>query len=605
MKNSFHYLIIIGFLFNLLHIKAIFSQVYHSNLNDFVISYNKPIKILDIGEGCYFIDFGKAYFGTIALRILENYSDSVIIHLGEKAIANSVDRNPGGTIRYQKVVLKNIKTDTIIDLKLKADKRNTSPPAILLHPKFGVVMPFRYCEIENFKLPIEKIEIYQKALYYRFDDNATYFNTSNKILNQILELCKHTIKATTFTGYYIDGDRERIPYEADAYINQLSHFCLDTVYSIAQRTIEHFINNTTWPTEWILHTSMLAYHYYIYSGDIKFLDEIYSNLQYKSLIELERADGLITTKSAALNNDLMKKLGFKDTKTKINDIVDWPQVERDGYEMLPVNTVVNSFYYNNLVIMSKIAGILNKIQDSLMYIEKSKVVRDAINSKLFNSQTGLYIDGEGSIHSSLHANMFPLAFGIVPQERVKKVIDFIKTRGMACSVYGAQYLLEALYKYGESDYAFKLITDTLGDRNWYNMIRLGSTMTLEAWDKKYKPNLDWNHAWATAPLNIYVRYMWGIEPSKVAFEEIIFNPQLTELNFAEIKFPTLKGIVYASYKKLHDKIIYEIQLPESMKGKLYITNKCSSIICNGIKIKNANFAKLISGKNIILIKYID
>jgi alpha-L-rhamnosidase len=45
-----------------------------------------------------------------------------------------------------------------------------------------------------------------------------------ELLNRIWELCRYSIKATTFAGVYVDGDRERIPYEADAYLNQLSHY---------------------------------------------------------------------------------------------------------------------------------------------------------------------------------------------------------------------------------------------------------------------------------------------------------------------------------------------------------------------------------------------
>ncbi|MGI6302875.1 MAG: hypothetical protein ACOX52_17715 [Verrucomicrobiota bacterium] len=55
---------------------------------------------------------------------------------------------------------------------------------------------------------------------------------------------------TSFAGIYIDGDRERIPYEGDAYINQLGHYAVDREYAIARRTIEHFMDHPTWPTEW-------------------------------------------------------------------------------------------------------------------------------------------------------------------------------------------------------------------------------------------------------------------------------------------------------------------------------------------------------------------
>lgn len=40
---------------------------------------------------------------------------------------------------------------------------------------------------------------------------------------------------------------------------------------------------------------------------------------------------------------------------------------------------------------------------------------------------------------------------LVPVERKRAVIDFVKSRGMACSVYGAQHLLEGLYMNGEGE----------------------------------------------------------------------------------------------------------------------------------------------------------
>ncbi len=133
----------------------------------------------------------------------------------------------------------------------------------------------------------------------------------------------------------------------------------------------------------------------------------------------------------------MGNLGFSNVKERIRDIVDWPPAqkdtgwklagsagERDGYDMVEINTVVNAFYYRNLVLMSRIAGLLGKNDDSLFYYTESLKVRDTINLKLFDKSRGIYIDGESSLHSSLHANMMPLAFGIVPEEHKNTVIEF-------------------------------------------------------------------------------------------------------------------------------------------------------------------------------------
>lgn len=543
--------------------------------NNIQSSIIKPLRIVNKGHDHYFIDFGKDAFGVLLFNFKEIQSDSLVISMGEKLTDEfTVDKNPGGTIRFKRAALKPSLANKTIQLPLPADGRNDKYPAVLVPDSIGRIMPFRYVEIENLQIPLSQIEIQQKNFHYKFNDEASAFCCSDTVLNQIWELCKYTIKATSFCGKYIDGDRERIPYEADAFINQLSHYAVDNEYSLAKQTNEYFIDHPTWPTEWILHTVFLFYYDYLYTGDTTLIAKHYDRLKYKTLNSLAREDGLISSSSPKMTAEVINQIGFNRNYTgrPIEDIVDWPKDERDGYEMVQVNTVVNSFYYNNLKLMSEIANVLQKKDDAMYFQKEAELVKRAINKKLFNPQSGVYIDGEGSTHASLHANMFPLAFGIVPESKKVKVVSFIKSRGMACSVYGAQYLLEALYMAGEADAAMNLMTTTEGDRNWWNMIRLGSTMTLEAWDMKYKPNLDWNHAWATAPSNIISRYLWGIMPTEAGFEKVVIKPQMSNLTNSKIKVPTIKGTIYAEYNKEGKTIDYQIELPQGMSGEFKISN---------------------------------
>ncbi|WP_405269769.1 family 78 glycoside hydrolase catalytic domain [Cellulophaga sp. Ld12] len=576
-----------------------------------------PKKITKLGEGSYLIDFGKAFFGTVQLESKKTQNDSLVFHLGEKLNdQNKVDRNPGGTIRYQKVVLNGLSAGKKMDLSLTPDKRNTSGAAILLPKTLGTIMPFRYCEVANLTIPMEEIQFFQKAVHNRFHDNASDFTSSDKVLDAIWDLCKHTIKATSFTGYYVDGDRERIPYEADAYINQLSHYSVDSVYTIGRRTNEYFIDNPTWPTEWLLHTVLMFHADYMYTGDLAPLEKHYENLKLKTLMDLEREDGLISSSSPHLTQELITQLGFKKPDTKIKDIIDWPPAqkdtgwklataegERDGYEIVPVNTVVNSFYYYNLKLMTEIAGFLGKKEDVSFFKNKAASVKKVVNTKLFDTDKGYYIDGENSTHASLHANMLPLAFDLVPKEHVESVTAFVKTRGMACSVYGSQYLLEGLFKNGEAQYGFDLITETEGDRNWWNMMEVGATMTMEAWDVKYKPNSDWNHAWGTAPLNIITRYMWGIKPKTAGFKIAEIKPQLAELSYTTIKVPTKNGIISGTYQKSEKSELYTLEIPEGMSAEFTISSSPKKVLLNGKKIKKNKLVILLkSGINVIQLK---
>jgi len=86
--------------------------------------------------------------------------------------------------------------------------------------------------------------------------------------------------------------------------------------------------------------------------------------------------------------------------------------------------------------MAEIAGALQKTEDQQFYTEKAQLVKNSIIQHFFDQQRGVFTDGITSDHASLHANMFPLAFGIIPHGHAGTFADHIKSWGMACSVYG-------------------------------------------------------------------------------------------------------------------------------------------------------------------------
>lgn len=83
-------------------------------------------------------------------------------------------------------------------------------------------------------------------------------------------------------------------------------------------------------------------------------------------------------------------------------------------------------------------------------------------------------------------------------------------------------------------------------RSWYNMIRVGSTVTLEAWDASFKGNLDWNHAWGAAPAGIIPRQVLCVRPLSPGFASMVIQPQPGSLDWLEGKVPTPLGTVELS-----------------------------------------------------------
>jgi hypothetical protein len=585
-----------------------------STANVFQRERISPQTFTNRSDGRFFIDFGKAAFGTIQFSYQTTVADTLLIRLGEKLNKGKIDQNPVGTIRFQEVKVPVHPGVSEYTVELPPDRRNTNQYAVQLPDSFGVIMPFRYCEIKNAS-GLTDADVLQLAWFHYFDEDESAFSSSDTILNQVWDMCKYTMKATSFAGLYVDGDRERIPYEADAYINQLGHYCTDSEYAMAKQTIEFFMDNPTWPTEWLLHTAMMFYQDYLFTGDTELLKAYYERLKHKTLVDLVREDGFISSDIGMVNGAFMQKLGFNDTTRRIKDIVDWPPAqkdtgwelateegERDGHQMLSINTVVNSFFYLNMKLMAEIAALLEKSADRAYFEGMALRVKQSINHTLFDKEKGIYIDGEGATHSSLHSNMLPLAFGIVPQEHKKTVVRFIKSRGMACSVYGAQYLLEGLYEAEQDTYALDLMR-ARHDRSWWNMIQIGSTIALEAWDMKYKPNADWNHAWGAAPANIIPRCLWGIQPDMPGFEKVTIKPQMGDLTHSTIVFPTLPGQIKASFEKVSDNYeVFTVRLPANMSGRfVYEHKKAKQVILNGSKTESESLLQ--PGENTIELWY--
>ena len=94
-------------------------------------------------------------------------------------------------------------------------------------------------------------------------------------------------------------------------------------------------------------------------------------------------------------------------------------------------------------------------------------------------------------------------------------------------------------------------------------------MTFEAWDFKYKPNMDWNHAWGAAPGNIITNHLIGIEPIKAGFEEIRIKPQISDIKMAQLSYSSIRGNILVSIINDYNKqFSMEIEIPANMKAQI-------------------------------------
>lgn len=562
-----------------------------------------PINTTVINENNYLVEFEKAAFATLNVTITSDKDQTITLYLGERLAEDGlINKNPGHSfIGYEELKL-NLKKGTYSYQTEVPPNHSKSPHHQKLAPFYPEVLPFRFAE---FNLP-ENVTVdsaTQYALYYPFDDNASSFKSDSDALNQVWDLSKYTLKATPFLGVYADGNRERMPYEADAYIQQLGHYNVDREFSVARYTAKFLLHHASWPTEWNMHMLMIAWQDYMHTGNKEFLAQYYNDLKVKTLHELAREDGLISSKSSKVTSEFLERLHYNGSKFR--DIVDWPkgtkpgekqarnagatpEGERDGYVFTDYNTVVNAFHFNTLNIMSDIAQVVGNKSDQRWFKNQSLKVKLAMQKHMFDNKRGVFVDGIDTEHASLHANMFALAFDLVPEESLDSLLAHIQSKGMASSVYGAQHLLDGLYKAGAADYALSLMTAD-HKRSWLNMIKVGSTMTTEAWDEEFKPNLTWNHAWGAAPANIIPRRLMGIKPLKAGFKRFSIMPQPSSLKDIALTIPTISGAINTDLQvnETSGKTLWRmnITVPGGTTAELWLPAEFNSVTLNGTLYK--------------------
>ncbi len=394
---------------------------------------------------------------------------------------------------------------------------------------FGARM-FRYAEVLDYDGELTAQDITAVTLNTPFGAGDSAFSCSEPDLEKIWTLCRNTIRYTNADTYTDGLSRERIAYEADSYINMLTSLAMERNLELARRTIFYQLAHPTWPCEWAQFAIPLVYEYYMASGDLAAVRQVYGTLAEKfSFHSLRDKCGLV--------RKFPKKI-----------IVDWPESQRDGYEFNDYSNVPNAFVYYDLLLLAELARALGLTVDCRQWKTLSAEQFASFNRLLFDSEKHLYKDSPESSHHALHSALFAAAFGLVPEHERGAVGEFLVKKGMVCSVYAAEFMLEALFRMRRGDAAVDLMLARTPN-SWMTMLDAGATATYEAWNEKDKPNMTKSHPWGSAPGNQIVRGVFGLRPTQPGWAEYAFDPQPGRIRQARIIVPTVRGFLHAEIRQ--------------------------------------------------------
>jgi alpha-L-rhamnosidase len=219
-----------------------------------------------------------------------------------------------------------------------------------------------------------------------------------------------------------------------------------------------------------------------------------------------------------------------------------------------VSICSTAYYYRELDILETVARVLEYEDDAETYERLKDDIRAAFNREFYNADEGYYGTDEVDTYVQT-SNILPLAFGMVPDDRVKTVVDSLVRNIMEehdghlyTGLLGTKHILPVLTEHGHHDVAYTVATQTTFP-SWGYWVVNGMTSLLESWPLNARSR---NHHFLGAVDEWFYRYLAGIrEPSKPGFEHIEIAPQpVADLKQAEAITETVCGMVASRWERI-------------------------------------------------------
>ncbi len=426
---------------------------------------------------------------------------------------------------------------------------------------------FQYVEVTISKpFPLSRENLTGHFMYSDVPP-AGSIRSSNPVIDKIWAATNSSYLSNLF-GYPTDcPQREKNGWTGDAHIaieTGLYNFDAITIYEkwMADHRDEQqpngvlpsIIPTSGWGYEWgngpdwTSTIAIIPWNIYLFYGDTSLLAACYDNIRrYVDHIADLSPSGLTSW-----------------------GLGDWVPVKSKS----PVEFTSSAYYYVDANILANTAGLLGKKEDQKKYRALAEKIKNALNAKYLNKESGIYGSG---LQTELSV---PLMWGLVPENLKAKVAANLAKRVEADGAHidvgllGTKAILNALSENGYADLAYKLASrETYPSWGWW--IKNGATTLYENWPIDAKSDISMNHimfgeigAWLyKAPGGIKP------DPAKPGFKNILLEPHFVEgLDHFEARHNSRYGEIRSLWKRIGKGINYQVSVPPGATASLTLHN---------------------------------
>jgi alpha-L-rhamnosidase len=515
-----------------------------------------PAKSINkINEKTYVFDFGQNMSGVTRINVSGEKGTEVRIMHGERLFDNGRIDMSNIDVYYRGDKVKDpFQTDILI---LSGGKDE-------FMAKFNY-KGFRYVEVTSDK----PIELNQNSLtaYFMHSDvpSVGNINTSSELVNK-LWWATNNAYLSNLMGYPTDcPQREKNGWTGDGHFaieTALYNYDGITVYEkwLADHRDEQQPNGVLpdiIPTggwgygtdnglDWTSTIAIIPWELYMFYGDSKPLADSYENIKcYVDYVDRTSPNHLTTWGRG-----------------------DWVPVKSQSNKELTSSI----YFYVDTRILANAAKLFNKQEDLAYYTALAEKIKNAVNDKYLNKETGIYANGSQTELS------VPLQWKIVPDNMIAKVAQNLAKKveeagfHLDVGVLGAKAILNALSENGYAETAYKVAAqDTYPSWGWW--IANGATTLLENWDLKAERDISDNHMMFGEIGGWFYKGLGGIfpDPEQPGFKHILLRPNFVkELKHFEAQHESPYGRIVSKWKWDRRKINYEVIVPANSTATLYL-----------------------------------
>ncbi|WP_158992847.1 alpha-L-rhamnosidase [Mucilaginibacter sp. L196] len=448
---------------------------------------------------------------------------------------------------------------------------------------------FQYVEVSSNK----PIKLTKESLvgYFMHSDVAPVgsINSSSDLINKIWAATNASY-LSNLQGYPTDcPQREKNGWTGDAQIaSETGMYNFDSITIYEKWLADHrdeqqpngvlpaIIPTDGWGYEWANGpdwTSTIAiipWNVYLFYGDTKILSDNYSNIKrYVDHINYLYPTGLTTW-----------------------GLGDWAPVK----STTPVELTSSVYYYTDVNILAKTAKLFGKKDDYVTYSALAKKIKNAINAKYLNPETGIYAKGNQTEQA------VPLYWGIVPDNLKNKVAANLADSVAAnnfhidMGILGAKAILGALSDNGQAQTAYRLASqDTAPSWGWW--IVNGATTLYENWNINAKRDISLNHIMFGEIGAWMYKGIAGIkiDETQPGFKNVILSPNFVAgISHFEATHTGPYGQITSSWKRAGNTVNYTVIIPANSTATItFPANK--KVYLHGTLIQQNQQYKITSG----------